>query len=169
MDDTQKWYLMKHNDGTIYGPMGFDVLRQWAVDAYIGPHDKVSTDAEKWLKAPMIPELQMDYLLELSADSYYGPTTVGAVREFLTSGEITGETLVTNCKTGETRPLSQFAIFQLPGDADLAPARPSIRQNLQARIRELEEALIEERRLRQLSESLRARAEARLAELEGNG
>ena len=165
MDESQKWFVMKQNDGSVFGPIGFDVLRQWAVDAYIGPQDKVSNDSENWIKAPMIPELQMDYLLELSADSYYGPTTVGAVREFLASGEITEETLVTNCKTGETAPLCQFDIFRSPAQTD--QPRQSVRENLQARIRELEAALLEERRLRQASENMRARLEARIQELEG--
>jgi len=165
--DTSKWFLMKHDDGTLFGPMGFDNLRQWAVDAFISPLDKVSTDCQTWMKAPMIPDLQMDYLLEISPDAYYGPTTVGAVREFLASGEITLATPVTNCKTGETKPLEEFEIFQTPeGGADASPSRPSIRVHLQDRIRELEEALLEERRLRFMAEDLRAKAEARLAELE---
>jgi len=166
MDDSQKWFLMKHDDGMVFGPMGFDHLRQWAVDAYISPFDKVSTDSQTWLKAPMIPELQMDFLLELASDSFYGPTTVGAVREFLASGEINPETMVTNCKTGETKPLSDFVIFRQPEEQQPAPSRPSVRENLQARIRELEQALEEERRLRQQAEEHRARAEARAAEIE---
>lgn len=165
MDDSHKWFLKKHDDGTVFGPIGFDQLRQWAVDAYIAPHDKVSSDTQTWIKAPMIPELQMDYLLELSEGCSYGPTTVGAVREFLNSGEITLETIVINCKTGETKPLGDFEIFRLPQDSEAA-GRPRVREHLQARIRELETALIEERRLRYLSEELRAKAEARAAELE---
>ncbi len=164
--DTTKWFLMKHDDGTLFGPMGFDVLRQWAVDALISPLDKVSTDCQTWQKAPMVPDLQMDYLLELSPSSYYGPTTVGAVREFLACGEITAQTMITNCKTGETKSLEEFEIFTPPqNDAEALPG-PSIRDHLQARIRELEEAIMEERRLRFTAEDLRAKAEARAAELE---
>ncbi len=165
--DTNKWFLMKHDDGTLFGPIGFDVLRQWAVDALISPLDKVSTDGQSWIKAPMVPELQMDYLLELSADSYYGPTTVGAVREFLACGEITAETCVTNCKTGEAKTLREFQIFtpRVQDPAEATP-NPSLRGHLQARLRELEAALLEERRLRYTAEELRARAEARAKELE---
>jgi len=168
--DTNKWFLMKYHDGALFGPIGFDVLRQWAVDALISPLDKVSSDCQTWIKAPMVPDLQMDYLLELSPNSFYGPTTVGAVREFLACGEITEETLVTNCKTGESRPLREFENFipPVPEESDpvaVAP-QPGIRQHLQARIRELEEALLEERRLRFTAEELRARAETRAAEME---
>ena len=163
MDTSLKWYLMKSEDGTVFGPLGFDQLRQWAVDACISPLDKVSTDSKTWVKAPMIPELQMDYLLELSPDSSYGPTTVGAVREFISSGEITLETIITNCKTGEEKPLGQFPVFFSP---ETPSPRPSVRENLQARIRELEEALVEERRLRNAAEAMRNKAENRVAEIE---
>lgn len=166
MDDTHKWYLMKHDDGTVFGPIGFDQLRQWAVDAYVAPLDKVSTDSQTWIKAPMIPELQMDYLLEISADSYYGPTTVGAVREFLARGEITTETVITNCKTGEEMPLSGHPNLLPPETEEPPTVRLNVRQHLQGRIRELEEALVEERRLRKCAEELRTKAEARAAELQ---
>ena len=163
MDNSLKWYLMKSDDGTVFGPLTFDQLRQWAVDACISPLDKVSTDAQTWVKAPMIPDLQMDYLLEISPISFYGPTTVGAVREFLNCGEITPETVITNCKTGEEKPLCEFPIFSMP---EPPSPRPSFRENLQARIRELETALVEERRLRNASELLRNKAENRVKELE---
>ncbi len=154
---------MKSDDGTVFGPLAFEQLRQWSVDACISPLDKVSTDSKTWVKAPMIPELQMDYLLELSPDSYYGPTTVGAVREFFTSGEITAETIITNCKTGEEKPLAEFPVFLAH---EIPSPRPNVRENLQARIRELEEALVEERRLRNAAEVMRNKAENRVAEIE---
>ncbi len=162
--DSTKWYLMKHDDDTVFGPMGFDQLRQWAVDAYISPLDKVSTDSTNWNKAPMIPELQMDYLLEVEKDHFYGPTTVGAVREFLASGEITQQTPVTNCRTGVTRPLAEFKVFESP-DTSIASPKPRVREHLQDRIRNLEELVLEERRLRQLAEERLAKAEGRFAEL----
>ncbi len=164
--ETRQWFLMKHEDGTIFGPIGFDQLRQWAVDAYIAPLDKVSCDDQQtWNKAPMVPELQMDYLLELDNGHYYGPTTVGAVREFLAKDEITPSTLVTNCRTAETKPLAEFGVFQPPGDGDDNIGKTPIREYLQDRIRKLEEALLEERRLRQCAEEKHAKAEARFAEL----
>src|SRR5438093_10971751 len=100
MDEAQTWYLMKHDDGSVFGPITLDQLRQWAEDAQVSPFDKVSTDERTWTKAPMIPELGMDYLIEVTPDQYYGPTTLGAVREFLEMGEISGDTILTNCKDG---------------------------------------------------------------------
>ena len=91
MDENQEWFFMKHDDGSIFGPISFNQLRQWAEDAQISPLDKVSLDESTWIKAPMVPELGMDYLVEVSSDQYYGPTTLGAIREFLIIGEITPE------------------------------------------------------------------------------
>ena len=171
MDDSLKWYLMKQNDGTVFGPMSFDTLRQWAVDALIAPLDKISSDGQHtWVKAPMIPELEMDFLLCVGPDSYYGPTTAGAVREFLANGEITLDSIVINCKSAEDGTLRDFGVLpELVAEDEVdqpMPVRSSIRENLQRRIRQLEEALVEERRLRQVSEGLRTKAEARVQELE---
>ena len=52
-DETQSWYLLKHDDGSLFGPIPFDQLKQWAMDAQISPLDKVSTDQANWIKAPM--------------------------------------------------------------------------------------------------------------------
>jgi peptidoglycan hydrolase-like protein with peptidoglycan-binding domain len=166
-DETQNWYLLKHDDGTIFGPIPLDQLKQWAGDAQVSPLDKVSTDEQNWVRAPMVPELEMDYLIEVSPDQYYGPTTVGAVREFLQVGEITGSTLITNCKDGSVLALRDIPELQGPVEPEepIRPVRTSIRFNLQQRIRELEEALLEERRAREDAEHQIAKLEAKLDQI----
>ena len=77
MDNSQTWYLMKNDDGTIFGPISFELLRQWSLDAQISPLDKVSNDEKSWMKAPMVPDLEMDFLIEVSPDQFYGPTDFG--------------------------------------------------------------------------------------------
>jgi hypothetical protein len=157
MDENHQWFLMKHDDGSVFGPVSFDQLRQWAEDAQISPFDKVSLDESTWIKAPMVPELNMDYLVEVSTDQYYGPTTLGAVREFLILG------FLTNCKDGIQQRVAEFPELQ-PRREEEQPVRTSIRLSLQKRIRELEEALMDERRARENSELRCERLEARLAE-----
>lgn len=165
-DDSQSWYLLKNDDGSLFGPISFAQLQQWAVEAQVSPLDKVSNDQQTWIKAPMVPELGMDYLVEVSPDQFYGPTTLGAVREFLEAGEINAETRITNCKDG-----TDCALKDIPGllpqaqDEDVRPVRTSIRLNLQQRIRELEEALMEERRAREQAEHLLEKLESKLADI----
>jgi len=167
MELAQTWYLMKNDDGTIFGPISFEQLRQWALDAQVSPLDKVSNDEKTWIKAPMVPELEMDYLVEVSPDQFYGPTTLGAVREFLQVGEINGDTPITNCRDGSITLVRQIPELQIREEAEdtTQPVRTSIRSNLQQRVRDLEEALMEERRAREQAEHLVARLEARLADI----
>ncbi len=165
MDENQNWFLMKYDDGSVFGPIPFDQLKQWAVDAQVSPLDKVSNDEQTWIKAPMVSGLEMDYLVEVSPDQFYGPTTIGAVREFLEAGEINQETPVTNCKDGTVKMVREIREL-LPSRDEAAgsePVRASIRFNLQQRIRELEEALMEERRARESAEKLVEKLEAKLS------
>lgn len=151
MDDSQNWYLMKHDDGTIFGPVVLEQLQEWAAEAQISPLDKISNDQKNWIKAPMVAELQMDYLVEVSADQFYGPTTLGAIREFFLAGEITAQNQITNCKDGSQSSIEEMfeiAVEEPPP----VPVRTSIRTSLQQRIRDLEEALVDERRAREVAE-----------------
>ena len=158
---------MKNEDGSVFGPLPFEQLRQWASDAQVSPLDQVSSDEKTWLKAPMLPELQMDYLVEVSPDQFYGPTTIGAVREFLLAGEINGETTVTNCRDGSCDLVRDIPglLPETPEAEILQPVRTSIRINLQQRIRALEEALMVERRAREQAEHRVERLESKLDEI----
>lgn len=167
MDDSQQCFLMKHDDGTVFGPITLKQLHQWSMDAMISPLDKVSTDGSTWSKAPMLHELEMDYLVEVSTDQYYGPTTIGAIKEFLKLREINEDTIVTNCKDGTQHPVNDIPFLQLPDEEEVPeqPVRTSIRMSLQQRIRDLEESLLEERRAREVAELMCEKLEAKIAEL----
>jgi peptidoglycan hydrolase-like protein with peptidoglycan-binding domain len=179
MDESKKWYLMKYEDGGVFGPVDFDQIRRWALDAQISPLDKISNDEKSWLKAPMIPDLEMDYLIEVSPDQYYGPTTAGAVKEFLVMGEIEPDTIITNCRDGSARAVKDFpeivkaaeqAVASLAAEEKATaqaanPVHTNIRHSLQQRIRDLENSLIEERRAHEAAQRLVEKLEARLAEL----
>jgi hypothetical protein len=163
MESAASWYLMKAEDGSIFGPISLEQLYHWAHDAQISPLDKVSTDGTNWRKAPMLPDLQMDYLIHVGESQYYGPTTVGAVREFIEAGEITLDTLITNCTDGTECPVRNLTEFAAKEETH--PVRTSIRLSLQQRIRELEVALLEERRAREAAEARCDKLSLQLAEL----
>jgi hypothetical protein len=155
---TQHWFLRKHEDGTIFGPLSFELLARWASDAQVAPHDAVSTDQQTWLKAPMLAELGMDWLVELTSEHYYGPTTLGAIAEFIRLGEINEDTFVINSCDGMRRKISELTAL-LRSAREKEPAAAGISSNVRERINDLEQSLREERRA--LEE-----AERRYAELE---
>ena len=163
---SQSWFLRKHEDGSIFGPLPFEQVRRWAVAAQVAPHDKLSHDQQTWLKAPMFPELEMDWLVEVTSDRYYGPTTLGAVREFIRLGEINEETFVINSCDGSRRQIKELpGLLPLPNERDNvwsreegagAPAASTMAINLRDRISDLEQSLSEERRaLRECEERFR--------------
>lgn len=166
---TQQWYLRKFEDGSVFGPLRFEQLEHWAASAQIAPHDVISNDQVTWTKAPMLPQLAMDWLVEVTSERYYGPTTLGSIQEFVRLGDIDGETFIVNACDG-----SRSRIQDIPGlleaaaaipveDVDLAegdsnaPHVSGMEIKMQERIRDLEQSLDEERRaLRELEERYRA-------------
>ncbi|HZR78785.1 MAG TPA: hypothetical protein VFA58_06220 [Chthoniobacterales bacterium] len=155
MDDPsgQNWFLRKYQDGAIYGPISFEQLANWAAAAQVAPHDLVSSDQLTWLKAPMLPQLAMDWLVEVTSEHLYGPTTVGAIQEFLRLGDINADTMVINSCDGTRRQIRELPmLFKInaprlrESEATEEPASSGISIRLQERIRDLEQALREERR-----------------------
>jgi hypothetical protein len=168
----QRWFLRKHEDGSVFGPLAFEQLTRWASTAQIAPQDDVSSDRETWIKAPMLTQLGMDWLVEITSEHYYGPTTLGAVQEFIHLGEINQETFVINSCDGSRRQIRDMPalLASAPEDASVVaepettsanePAPSGISIDLQDRIRDLEQSLREERRALQ-------EAEQRYQELDG--
>ncbi|MBS0659248.1 MAG: DUF4339 domain-containing protein [Verrucomicrobia bacterium] len=156
---SSEWYLRKKGGEEAFGPVSFAQLHAWAESAQISPLDSVSPDGANWQRAPMLAELQMDWLIELGDGALYGPTTLGALREFVRAGDITAESEIIDAVAG-----SRHLVGELLFGPDLepspeptvehatAPVRASggIKENLQQRIRELEERLLEARREAQL-------------------
>lgn len=167
----QSWFLCKHIDGAVFGPLTSEQMRRWADAAQIAPHDKISHDQVTWLKAPMFPELGMDWLVEVTSERYYGPTTLGAVREFIRLGEIGEETFLINSCDGTRRPIGEFPeLMQETTDgidisSDAPPASP-MAINLRDRINDLEQSLFEERRALDESEARYRELEAQYHELQ---
>ena len=56
----------------------------------------------------MLPQLAMDWLVELTSENFYGPTTLGALQEFIRLGEIDGETFVINTCDGSRRQIREM-------------------------------------------------------------
>ena len=169
--DNQQWFLCKHEDGSIFGPLPFSQVRRWAATAQVAPHDKLSHDQQTWLKAPMFPELEMDWLVEVTKDRYYGPTTLGAVHEFLRLGEIGDETFVINSCDGSRRQIRELRNLFPPGEemngaGQEAPATTTMAINLRNRISDLEQSLFEERRALEESEERYRELELRYNELQ---
>ena len=155
----QSWFLRKHEDGSTFGPVRFDQIARWAAAAQIAPHDTLSNDRQTWVKAPMLAQLGMDWLVELTREHFYGPTTLGALQEFIRLGEIDGETLIINTRNGARCKIQEMPQLWETGQTDAGVAQTEIQLGdpvgpavagmsipFQEQIRDLEQNLEEERR-----------------------
>jgi len=177
----ENWFLRKHESGEVFGPVRFDQIREWAHSAQVNPQDMLSTDQVIWTKAPMIPETEMDWLIVVGENLLYGPTTAEALLEFEKLGEINDGTALINCTTGESSTLGETPFYrafqaqlhqeeQAPANALLAFVQQpghggGFRANLQQRIRELENALLDKGRKLTDAEETIVRLEAKIREL----
>ncbi|MFA7233225.1 MAG: hypothetical protein WC076_03850 [Terrimicrobiaceae bacterium] len=171
IDHPENWFLKKHETAETFGPIPFEQIRIWARAAQVNPQDMVSTDREVWTKAPMIPDLAMDWLIEVSANLLYGPTTAETLMEFSRLGEITRETHILNCRTGEVMALDKAPFFSeeamRPAVEDFPqPQKGGIKINLQKRIRDLESALMEKTRQVTAAKETLSKLEAKIRDLE---
>lgn len=131
------------------------------MSAQIHPQDVISNDGRTWNKAPMLTELQMDWLVEIPGQPLYGPTTAGTLLEFLKLGEVSAETKILNCCTGEKTRLGDVSFFTPP-----PPPDNGVKESLQERLLQLEMALLEKQTELNFALDTIARLERRIIELE---
>ena len=166
--NSPQWYLRKHADDEIFGPVFFDQIREWAMSAQIHPQDVVSNDGRTWNKAPMLEELHMDWLVEVPGQPLYGPTTAGTLLEFLSLGEISGDTKILNCCSGEKMRLGDASFFPNPAarSDDSTNQDHGVKESLQNKIQELEITLLQKQAELNFALDTITRLERRVQELE---
>ena len=123
------------------------------------------------MKAPMLTELGMDWLVEVTSERYYGPTTLGAINEFVRLGEVTPENFVINTCDGsrqriqEITPLFPDQVDEADVSVEQTPVATGMSIKFEERIRDLERCLGEERRALQEAEGRYRELEQRYQEL----
>lgn len=72
MAECVEWYV-KTDDGNVYGPADLEKLKQWAKDGRIEPTSLLSVDRARWSPAPLMPELDMKWIVETELGKLFGP------------------------------------------------------------------------------------------------
>ena len=70
-DNSGSWFL-KTSEGSVYGPLDLAQLRTWAEDCRIAPGNEVSRDKNQWVKVVKLPELEMNWLVDLANGKQFG-------------------------------------------------------------------------------------------------
>ena len=94
-------YYVRGADEKVFGPVAMKTLVEWAGDSRIDPTSAVSTDQKTWLAAPLIPELEMTWLVETEPGTFYGPFNRRVVDSLLESGTIARDARLYVLDTGK--------------------------------------------------------------------
>jgi ribosomal protein L19E len=146
------WRVKKLPDNAIYGPVDANTLKEWANSAQISPQDQVDVSDENWKLAPDVDFLEMLWTVTLPDEEVYGPTTLGALKEFIHEGLISEKTLATHIKTRQALPISAlFAAVEFEKKREARrPSKDSRKSTASIAV-----DMAKDQRIRQLEEDLR--------------
>jgi hypothetical protein len=112
---------LKRNDGAVYGPVDLPTLQLWATDGRVAPDDQVSVDQKEWKQASDLPELSMEWKVELREGSIYGPIHILALRDLIHEGTVSRRAKIKHKKTGEELVACEALLFELMKVESTAP------------------------------------------------
>ena len=92
------WYV-KIEDGSTYGPVVLDELRVWAETGRVAPGQLISQDRQEWIFAENLPELGMEWRIEVKNGAMYGPVNIEAVRSLVEDGVVSKKAVLVNERT----------------------------------------------------------------------
>ncbi len=101
------WYLKKSDDD-VYGPVPLEELRKWAMDGRVAPEDEISSDQQAWRPAYELSELEMEYTIQFSDGTEYGPVHILALCDVIADGSVEPTEIVS--RRGESSPAYVFAL-----------------------------------------------------------
>jgi len=81
-------HYVRNTQGKVFGPIALDALKAWVKDGRVEPLAGVSTDLKNWILAPLMPELEMNWVVENNPGQFYGPTHRAVVDDFVKSGAL---------------------------------------------------------------------------------
>ena len=81
-------YHLRTPDGTVYGPVDIVALCIWATDARVIPGGELSDCEGIWFPVETIPELRLNWSVEFSDGTIYGPLNLLAIRVLASENSI---------------------------------------------------------------------------------
>ena len=114
------WFL-RTGDGSVYGPLDVTQLRSWAEDCRVAPGNEVSLDKKSWVKVESLPEVDMNWMVELANGKAFGPINAKAITDFLKSGAVLPNSKVYHKSTGEKTTADKLLSSSKLAEAQIQP------------------------------------------------
>ena len=157
MADSGAWYV-KMEDGTVYGPADLNRLQAWAREGRVDPSSQISSDRKSWTPASLMPELGMEWLVEVEMGGYYGPFHPDVIRDLIAKNRIPASARRFRLDTGRAQEDHSKEL-----NVALERAKSSLAEK-DAALVERESALAKEKALAAEQDAALAKAKALLAE-----
>ena len=114
------WYV-RLEDGKAYGPADIASLISWAEDGRIGPEASVSQDRKSWQPILSMPELEMNWLVEVAPGEVFGPFNRKVVSDLVQRGSL-----------GETTRI--YRLHEFPVDQDPPPVEKIVEKEVRVEV-----------------------------------
>ena len=106
------WYLKK-NTGDLFGPADLTTFQTWVADGRVDPDDTLSQDKQSWIPAPDLPELAMNWLIEVEDEQQYGPVHLLMLRDPIREGTLSPQTRIRHKQTHEALEAGEACLGEL--------------------------------------------------------
>jgi hypothetical protein len=97
-----KRWLVKNEQGDTFGPVDFETLKLWAKDGRLAPTNTLAEDATTWRAVTHYPELEMDWVAEVSPGAFYGPIHKLALESLQKEGSLPADAVAFQRKDAAT-------------------------------------------------------------------
>lgn len=103
-------WRVRLSNGAVYGPIELDELRTWAEECRLAPGDQVSSDKGHWANAETLPELRMQWMVEMASGEIFGPVHLNAVVDFFHSRLVLPSSRLANRVTGKKSTVADLVL-----------------------------------------------------------
>lgn len=124
-------WRVRTDKGDVFGPADIDTLKAWARDGRLAPTNAISDDGQTWTPVTTRPELEMDWVAEVTSGSFYGPIHKDALAELVREASISAAAPLFHRSAPSARLASER-------EQALEARLQEVQQHLYARVGELE-------------------------------
>lgn len=120
-------FYLRTPGGSLYGPVAYNALTQWAEAGRVAAGDEVSHDRKLWMPATNLPGLKMEWMGRRTDGKDFGPFNLMAVPHLVQHGILDATCTLTHRTTGRTVMTASLVkpAADAPSKAAAAPAATS--------------------------------------------
>ena len=120
MSENSNWFVKTAN-GVVYGPAEISSLVKWAQEGRVEPTSLVSVDKLNWKLAPLLPELEMKWLVEVKPGDIFGPFNRNVVVKLFKDGSLSTESRI-------------YRMYELPPDMDVPKEKEIVEKEVRVEV-----------------------------------